>query len=176
MLDGVDGKRDGGQHKEDRRNGSGFGKRRGCAARTKRGLAALSAESRGDVSGLTALQQDNDNQKQTYHYMDDGDEDDHGVKTVLKFFRMIALVRKGGFEPPRLSAPPPQDGVSASSTTSALPSYRGQKTSCEGFHGNRIPAIHDPAKPKMLLTGLRSNVISSGNILQCKRRSVLGQF
>jgi hypothetical protein len=31
----------------------------------------------------------------------------------------IKLVRKGGFEPPRLSAPPPQDGVSASSTTSA---------------------------------------------------------
>src|SRR5258708_19375736 len=30
------------------------------------------------------------------------------------------LVRKGGFEPPRLSAPPPQDGVSASSTTSAV--------------------------------------------------------
>ena len=28
-------------------------------------------------------------------------------------------MRKGGFEPPRLSAPPPQDGVSASSTTSA---------------------------------------------------------
>ena len=32
----------------------------------------------------------------------------------------VKLVRKGGFEPPRLSAPPPQDGVSASSTTSAL--------------------------------------------------------
>src|SRR5216684_4106457 len=31
-----------------------------------------------------------------------------------------SLVRKGGFEPPRLTAPPPQDGVSASSTTSAL--------------------------------------------------------
>src|SRR5919198_4545461 len=30
------------------------------------------------------------------------------------------MVRKGGFEPPRLSAPPPQDGVSASSTTSAF--------------------------------------------------------
>ena len=29
-------------------------------------------------------------------------------------------MRKGGFEPPRLSAPPPQDGVSASSTTSAF--------------------------------------------------------
>ena len=29
-------------------------------------------------------------------------------------------MRKGGFEPPRLSAPPPQDGVSASSTTSAI--------------------------------------------------------
>src|SRR5437870_371593 len=30
------------------------------------------------------------------------------------------MVRKGGFEPPRLSAPPPQDGVSANSTTSAF--------------------------------------------------------
>ena len=29
-------------------------------------------------------------------------------------------MRKGGFEPPRLAAPPPQDGVSANSTTSAL--------------------------------------------------------
>src|SRR5947209_19388335 len=29
------------------------------------------------------------------------------------------MVRKGGFEPPCLTAPPPQDGVSASSTTSA---------------------------------------------------------
>ena len=34
------------------------------------------------------------------------------------------LVRKGGFEPPRLTAPPPQDGASASSATSA----RGMKT------------------------------------------------
>src|SRR5258708_28792272 len=31
-----------------------------------------------------------------------------------------AMVRKGGLEPPRLSAPPPQDGVSANSTTSAF--------------------------------------------------------
>src|SRR5690242_4505881 len=29
------------------------------------------------------------------------------------------VVRKGGLEPPCLSAPPPQDGVSANSTTSA---------------------------------------------------------
>jgi hypothetical protein len=36
-------------------------------------------------------------------------------------------VRKGGFEPPRLSAPPPQDGVSASSTTSALESITQKK-------------------------------------------------
>ncbi len=31
----------------------------------------------------------------------------------------IAMVPKGGLEPPRVSPPPPQDGVSASSTTSA---------------------------------------------------------
>jgi hypothetical protein len=36
-------------------------------------------------------------------------------------FKVKVMVRKGGFEPPRLSAPPPQDGVSANSTTSALP-------------------------------------------------------
>src|SRR5579885_2074751 len=32
---------------------------------------------------------------------------------------MECLVRKGGLEPPCLSAPPPQDGVSANFTTSA---------------------------------------------------------
>ncbi len=42
------------------------------------------------------------------------------------------MVRKGGFEPPRLSAPPPQDGVSASSTTSALQSIVSRP-----FEGNR---------------------------------------
>jgi len=30
------------------------------------------------------------------------------------------MVRKGGLEPPCLTAPPPQDGVSANSTTSAF--------------------------------------------------------
>ncbi len=34
------------------------------------------------------------------------------------------MVRKAGLEPACLSAPPPQDGVSANSTTSALPSLR----------------------------------------------------
>ena len=33
--------------------------------------------------------------------------------------RSIGMVREGGFEPPRLAAPPPQDGVSANSTTPA---------------------------------------------------------
>jgi hypothetical protein len=42
------------------------------------------------------------------------------VSLNAKFMKTKELVRKGGFEPPRLSAPPPQDGVSASSTTSAL--------------------------------------------------------
>ena len=37
--------------------------------------------------------------------------------SLLAFYYM--LVRKGGFEPPRLTAPPPQDGASASSATSA---------------------------------------------------------
>ncbi len=33
------------------------------------------------------------------------------------------MVRKGGLEPPCLSAPPPQDGVSANFTTSAFKNY-----------------------------------------------------
>src|SRR5690349_15588575 len=45
-----------------------------------------------------------------------------GRLPVFPFLRISTMVRKGGFEPPRLSAPPPQDGVSASSTTSALKS------------------------------------------------------
>src|ERR1017187_377305 len=36
---------------------------------------------------------------------------------LLWFLKVV--VRKGGFEPPRLTAPPPQDGASASSATSA---------------------------------------------------------
>lgn len=33
--------------------------------------------------------------------------------------KQIKAVRKAGLEPARLAAPPPQDGVSTSSTTSA---------------------------------------------------------
>ena len=56
----------------------------------------------------------------------------------------LNLVRKGGFEPPRLSAPPPQDGVSASSTTSAL---------CELSVTRLVRArvrVHAPARHLML--------------------------
>src|SRR5271157_834034 len=44
------------------------------------------------------------------------------INTRQQYAGINTMVRKGGFEPPRLSAPPPQDGVSASSTTSALKS------------------------------------------------------
>ena len=47
-----------------------------------------------------------------------------GLESVFEIYASTEgendLVRKGGFEPPCLSAPPPQDGVSASSTTSAV--------------------------------------------------------
>ena len=45
------------------------------------------------------------------------------------------MVRKAGLEPACLSAPPPQDGVSANSTTSALPSLRaGLRTRATTIH------------------------------------------
>jgi len=42
------------------------------------------------------------------------------------------MVRKGGLEPPCLSAPPPQDGVSANFTTSALKNH---------FKSNSLPRL-----------------------------------
>ena len=42
-----------------------------------------------------------------------------GESNVTRFPLKIAMVSKAGFEPARVSPPPPQDGVSASSTTSA---------------------------------------------------------
>src|SRR5437660_1277580 len=50
---------------------------------------------------------------------------------------MIAMVRKGGLEPPRLSAPPPQDGVSANSTTSAK--FRTWRLFGIGTESNHAP-------------------------------------
>src|SRR5579864_6270899 len=66
------------------------------------------------------------------------------------------LVRKGGFEPPRLSAPPPQDGVSASSTTSALGLFA--PTSAErrmGEKGNLIitNSISSDLETQVILSG-----------------------
>lgn len=46
MFDGIDGERYGCQHEEHRRNGSGFGERRGRTPRTERRLATLPAEGR----------------------------------------------------------------------------------------------------------------------------------
>ena len=103
------------------------------------------------------------------------------------------LVRKGGFEPPRLSAPPPQDGVSASSTTSALcklPAINSlASSSCEGyFQLHRIlhrllardallrplqfrqprKQLVDRSLPRVHVAHRGLNVIVSGDILQRK--------
>src|SRR5258708_40233341 len=64
------------------------------------------------------------------------------------------MVRKGGFEPPRLSAPPPQDGVSASFTTSALAPMRPilretPKREPQTGKGISITANHLRAKGRM---------------------------
>src|SRR5205807_7367447 len=81
------------QHEENGRNRSRFGESRGRAARAKRGLTALPAEGCRDVSGLAALQQNDDDQKQTNDDVDDGNKnDEHGIEGP-KFFRMSAMVR-----------------------------------------------------------------------------------
>src|SRR5208337_5201419 len=42
-----------------------------------------------------------------------------GLSLIVGDYLGQGMVRKGGLEPPCLSAPPPQDGVSANFTTSA---------------------------------------------------------
>jgi hypothetical protein len=96
-------------------------------------------------------------------------------------------VRKGGFEPPRLSAPPPQDGVSASSTTSALCKFPAinslASSSREGISSSallRPRQVCQPRKQRVDRSLLRVyvahrgfNVIVSRNILQRKGGRVL---
>jgi len=62
------------------------------------------------------------------------------------------VVRKGGLEPPCLAAPPPQDGVSANSTTSA----RRAKIAQRQGHYNKIfhgLILHDGGKGFWIQTG-----------------------
>ncbi len=94
MFDGVNGERNRGQHEQNSRNRGRFRKRRGCAARAKRGLTPLSAEGCRNVPSLPALQQYNDNQKQANNHVNDGDKDDEHEIYGPKLFRMSALMRK----------------------------------------------------------------------------------
>ena len=80
MSDGINGERYRRQHKQYSRERRRFGKCCGRATRAKCGLTALSAKSRRNVSGLTALQQNDNNEKQANHYMDGSDQDDHEIE------------------------------------------------------------------------------------------------
>src|SRR5205807_6195576 len=80
-------------------------------------LAAHAAKGGGNVDALAVLQQHHYDQHHADKYVNHGNKSNQHSVSVRPF---KILVRKGGFEPPRLSAPPPQDGVSASFTTSAL--------------------------------------------------------
>src|SRR5438093_13659151 len=42
------------------------------------------------------------------------------LRRKIQCFQLLKAMPKAGFEPAHLAAPPPQDGVSANSTTSAL--------------------------------------------------------
>ena len=110
------------------------------------------------------------------------------------------MVRKGGLEPPCLSAPPPQDGVSANFTTSALKNYfifnhlwdtlLGAPVQCIHFchyllHRTvrqKLPASQsrqpgkervDRVSLRVDVTHRRLDVIVAGHVLQRKGVSVL---
>ena len=53
-----------------------------------------------------------------------GTREEQSISSIAKghIFKALTIMPKAGFEPAHLAAPPPQDGVSANSTTSALES------------------------------------------------------
>src|SRR5438270_1367902 len=111
------GERYGGHHKDDGAPCGQAGKNRRRAARAKGRLAAHAAKGGGNVGALAVLQQHHHDQHHADKYVNQGNKSNQHSVSIRPF---KILVRKGGFEPPRLSAPPPQDGVSASFSTSAL--------------------------------------------------------
>jgi multidrug resistance protein, MATE family len=126
MLAGIDRQCDRCKHERDSRPSGHLRQNASRTARSKSCLAALPPKCRGNVAAGSTLQQNDNDDEETDQDMDGCDQIDHlGLFFLKKIFRLRWLgsdeivVRKGGFEPPRLSAPPPQDGVSASSTTSA---------------------------------------------------------
>src|SRR6185437_3171935 len=58
------GKRDGGQHKDNRAPGGSFGQHRRGASRSKSGLTAHSAKGGSNIAALSALQQHHNDQEQ----------------------------------------------------------------------------------------------------------------
>src|SRR5271170_6245952 len=70
---GVHRQRNGGDHEGDRRPRGRPRKSAGRAARTERRLAALPAESRGNVPALAALQQHDDDNEETDQNVDRND-------------------------------------------------------------------------------------------------------
>src|SRR6185312_5731733 len=111
-----------GEHEQHRAHNCRLAQRRLRATRPKGGLAAHAAESRGDVARLAALQQDDGDQKKADQNVQQGNEKTHATLSSM-LLNLRNLVRKAGLEPACLAAPPPQDGVSASFTTSALTAH-----------------------------------------------------
>jgi hypothetical protein len=72
------------------------------------------------------------------------------------------MVRKGGLEPPCLSAPPPQDGVSANFTTSALKNR---------FKSNSLPRLQAVLlnRVSIFVTTVARTAFHGLSALECRR-------
>ena len=81
----IDRQRDGSDHERHRGPRRSLGKRAGRPARTERRLAALPAESRGNIAALSALQQNNHNNEETDQDVDGSDQINHRFGIFLTF-------------------------------------------------------------------------------------------
>jgi hypothetical protein len=74
--------RDRRDHEQDGRPGGGLRKSAGRAARAKCGLAALSAEGRGEIAGAAALQQHDDDDEEASQNVYGSDEINHNFVSI----------------------------------------------------------------------------------------------
>lgn len=110
-----DGKPDRGNHEDDGAPGGDTGEQVGGGARSEGCLGALAAEGSGEIGTLALLKKDDPDQEQTNKYVHYDKQINHSVAFLSRTLNKLVdiLVRKRGLEPLCLSAPPPQDGVSA---------------------------------------------------------------
>jgi hypothetical protein len=115
LLLHQDSEADGGDHEDHGSPAGRLCKQVRSRTRSKGRLRTLAAEGPSQICALALLQKNDRDQEQAHHNVNYDKQINHANAFLSEILDKFAgrLVRKRGLEPLCLSAPPPQDGVSA---------------------------------------------------------------